>query len=233
MVVIHSWLAALIHVVLYCIDREYPQHCNDYDSLHPPIRSGITVIKPDDGKPFRVYCNMDTFGGGWTKISQRSTDSLSFYRAWKSYKYGFGYLNGDGWLGLQKMYRLTKSQPAELLITIYTRNGNYYYPQYKNFSVGSEATAYTLYVSGFTGTGGDRLTYSNLAKFSTYDKDNDSNSGNCAVTYHGGWWYYDCFNGGKLTGEPYSSTTSNDYVKWTGADSYAIYNAKMEIRLSN
>ena len=219
-------------IIETCVAGEYPRHCNDYDSLHSPTRSGIVVIKPDSGRPFRVYCNMDMFGGGWTRISYRSTNTLTFSRTWKSYKYGFGYLNGDGWLGLEKVYRLTKSQPAELLITLYTRNGNYYYPQYKNFSVGSEATAYTLYISGFTGTGGDYLSYSNLAKFSTYDRDNDSNSGNCASSYYGGWWYYSCARG-KLTGEPYASSTSTNYVKWPGADSYAIYRATMEIRLTN
>ena len=175
---------------------------------------------------------MDMFGGGWTRISRRSSYPLSFYRTWNSYKYGFGYLSNDGWLGLEKMHRLTKSRPAELLISLYTKGGIYYYPQYKNFSVGSEATAYTLYISGFTGTGGDYLTYSHLAKFSTYDKDNDSNSGNCASSNNGGWWYYSCFSG-KLTGEPYTSTTSNAYVKWPGVDSYALRDAKMEIRLSS
>ena len=159
---------------------------------------------------------------------------MNFYRGWKSYKYGFGYLSRDGWLGLEKMHRLTKSQPAELLIRIYTKAGTYryYYPQYSNFSVGSEATGYALNISGFTGTGGDSLTYSNLAKFSTYDKDNDSSSSNCASSYRGGWWYYNCAQG-KLTGDPYSSSSSNIYVKWPSVDSNALYHAIMQIRLAN
>ena len=191
------------------------------------------MVKPDDGKPFRVYCNMQTFGGGWTRIHRRSTEKLSFYRTWKSYRNGFGYLSGDGWLGLEKIHRLTKTQSAELLISLRARNGYYYYPQYRNFSIGSEATDYTLYISNFVGTGGDYLRYSNRAKFSTYDNDNDGNTGNCAVSYRGGWWYYKNCAQGKLTGEPYASTTSNSYVKWPGVDSYAIYEAIMEIRLSN
>ena len=223
----------MISFIFCCIADEYPRHCNDYSSLNPPTKNGITLIKPDDGKPFRVYCDMELFGGGWTRIHRRSTDTMSFYRSWKSYKYGFGYLNGNGWLGLEKMHRLTKSQPAELLIIIYTgKTYNYYYPQYKNFSIGSEETGYTLNISGFTGTGGDSLSYSNLAKFSTYDKDNDSSSSNCASSYRGGWWYNSCAQG-KLTGEPYASSTSNNYVKWPSADSNAIYDAIMQIRLTN
>ena len=176
---------------------------------------------------------MDIYGGGWTRILRRGSDTMSFYRTWKSYKNGFGWLSGDGWLGLEKIHRLTNSQPSsELLIRLYARNGYYYFPQYRNFSIGSEATGYTLYIGGFTGTGGDSLTYSNLSKFSTYDRDNDRNSGNCASSYRGGWWYNSCAQG-KLTGEPYASSTSNNYVKWPGVDSYALYEATMQIRLSN
>ena len=218
--------------LLQYVANEYPRHCNDHTSHNPPTRSGITVIKPDDGKPFRVYCDMDMSGGGWTRILRRSTDTMTFQRTWRSYKNGFGWLSSDGWLGLEKIYRLTKSQPAELLIRVYPRSGYYYFTQYSNFSIGSEAADYTLYISGQSGAGGDSLTYSNLSKFSTYDKDNDKNSGNCASSYGGGWWYNSCAQG-KLTGDPYASSTGNNYVKWPAIDSYALREAVMEIRLSN
>ena len=36
--------------------------------------------------------------------------------------------------------------------------------------------------------------FANGMKFSTYDTDNDLNSGdNCASRYGGGWWYYGCY----------------------------------------
>ena len=42
-----------------------------------------------------------------------------------------------------------------MLICIYNARNNYYYlPQHSNFSIGSEATDYTLYISGYSGTGG-------------------------------------------------------------------------------
>ena len=175
---------------------------------------------------------MDKFGGGWTRILYRSTTKTSFNLKWYAYKNGFGDLQGDGWLGLEKIYRLTKHRPAALLISLYDRSRNWYFPQYKTFQVGSEATKYQLRIGNFTGDGGDSLSHHNKAKFSTYDNDNDGTSTNCASSYRGGWWYYrSCFYG-KLTGEPYSSTTtSNYYIKWNTRGSYAMHTAIMEIKL--
>ena len=175
---------------------------------------------------------MDIFGGGWTRILYRNSQRMNFNLDWNAYKNGFGYLGSDGWLGLEKIHRLTKNKPATLLISIYDRSGNWYYPQYKTFQVGNESTKYQLYIGNFTGDGGDSLSYSHKAKFSTYDKDYDTNSGNCASSYRGGWWYYSCAQG-KLTGDPYASSTSAYYAKWPGVGSYAVRYATMEIKLSN
>jgi len=70
--------------------------------------SGVYTIKPDDGDPFDVYCDQKTAGGGWTVIQKRLDGSVDFYRGWADYKRGFGNLNGEFWLGLDKMHRLTK-----------------------------------------------------------------------------------------------------------------------------
>ena len=188
------------------------------------------IIKPDDGGPFLVYCEMEKFGGGWTRILQRSNYKLSFRRNWYEYKNGFGYFANDGWLGLEKIYRLTKNAPAELLISVRDYAGRWFFPQYKTFQIGSEATKYQLYIGNFTGDGGDSLSFSHNARFSTYDRDHDSSSSNCASSYRGGWWYYNCAQG-KLTGDPYYSTsTSYYYAKWPGVHSYAMYYAIMDIK---
>ena len=49
---------------------------------------------------------------------------------------------------------------------------------------------YTCYFST-----GDCFSYMNNAQFSTYDRDNDVHTTtNCALTYHGAWWYTGCHN---------------------------------------
>ena len=51
-------------------------------------------------------CDVTTYGEGWTVFERRESD---FYTGWGEYKNGFGDLNGEFWLGLYKIYRLTNS----------------------------------------------------------------------------------------------------------------------------
>ena len=214
--------------------QTYPRHCNDYQRLSKPVTSGVTLIKPDDGEPFRVYCNNEHYGGGWMRIQRRSSSRISFRRDWDTYREGFGYYIQDGWLGLEKIYRLTKNNTAQLLVTVIDTSYNYYFAQYKTFMVGSEDTEYTLYIGNYTGDAGDSLSYSNYAKFSTYDEDNDGyNYTNCASSYRGGWWYKgSSCSSGKLNGDAYSSSsTSNYYAKWPSISSYALPIVTMEVKI--
>ena len=67
------------------------------------------------------------------------------------------------------------------------------------------------------GNAGDSLKRHNKMKFSTYDRDNDKASKNCAKAHLGGWWYKKChhsnLNGLYNKGDVESSTGLN-WLKW-------------------
>ena len=112
-------------------------------------KSGVYEINPMDGHGwFAVYCDMETDGGGWVVFQRREDGSVNFYRDWTDYKMGFGDLDIEFWLGLDKISRLTKESSAESPQTIRFDlsdfDGNSRYAQYKTFEVGNEASGYVL-----------------------------------------------------------------------------------------
>lgn len=94
------------------------------------------------------------------------------------------------------------------------------YAKYSSFSVGSSATNFTLSVSGYSGTAGDSLTSHSGYQFSTYDADHDTTSSNCAISYHGAWWYSSChssnLNGTYYNGSHASYADGMDWATWLG-----------------
>ncbi len=111
---------------------------------------------------------MVTDGGGWTVFQRRIDGSVDFYRNWIDYEEGFGDLVGEFWLGLTKIYRLTKTGNTRLRIDLGDFEDNYRYAKYSSFSIGDNTTDYTLAVTGYTGDAGDSLAgYHNGQKFTT------------------------------------------------------------------
>ena len=77
-------------------------------------QNGVYEIDPDGKGSFKVLCDMTTSGGGWTVFQRRLDGSVDFYRGWQDYKNGFGNLNGEFWLGLDKIHRITTPTKNEL-----------------------------------------------------------------------------------------------------------------------
>ena len=75
--------------------------------------NGVYTIDPDDSGAFDVFCDQTTAGGGWTVFQKRLDGSVDFSRGWADYKRGFGNLNGEFWLGLDKINRLTKAKRTD------------------------------------------------------------------------------------------------------------------------
>ena len=143
---------------------------------------------------------METDGGGWVVFQHRADGSTNFSQGWLTYKRGFGDLNGDFWLGLEKIrHFMTVPNKLRIDLVAYDRHGNIKgYGKYNNFYIGDEDSNYMLNVSDFTGSISDQLSStsqdhrSNGAPFSTYDQDHDNDQLNCAQSYNTGYWYNLC-----------------------------------------
>ncbi|XP_078686378.1 microfibril-associated glycoprotein 4-like [Branchiostoma floridae x Branchiostoma belcheri] len=198
--------------------------------------SGIYVIYPyenDSGRSIGVFCDMDTDGGGWTVFQRRQDGSEDFYRGWADYKAGFGKLDGEFWLGNDKLHQLTSQAQYELRVDLEDFEGNSAYAQYQVFTVGSEDEHYKLTIGGYTGTAGDSLAYHHGRTFSTKDRDHDSYAASCAQIYKGAWWFSACHNSGLnglYHGGPHTSNADGvNWVHWKGWH-YSLKHSEMKIR---
>ena len=113
--------------------------------------SGVYTINPDGLSAFDVYCDQTTAGGGWTVFQKRMDGPVDFYRVWADYKRGFGNLNGEFWLRLDKIHRLTSSGKYKLRADLEDSTGNTVYAKYGLFAVGSKGTKYQLSVGSCSG----------------------------------------------------------------------------------
>ncbi|CAI9556781.1 unnamed protein product [Staurois parvus] len=144
---------------------------------------------------------MTTYSGGWIVIQRNSFNSeITWDESWTTYKYGFGNVEKDYWLGIEYIHRITKQRVYQARFVILDNNNEEKYADYNLFSVEDEANGYKLRLGSYTGTAGDAMssitagvTHDNM-KFSVKDKDQDTNAaGNCATSYGGAWWYGACF----------------------------------------
>ncbi|KAH8376924.1 hypothetical protein KR093_002278, partial [Drosophila rubida] len=131
-------------------------------------------------------------GPGWIVIQRRKDGSVNFNRTWSEYKEGFGDLDGEFFLGLEKLHLLTQSQPHELFISLMDFSNETRYVRYNNFVIGNEEEFYEMKELGtYSGTAGNSMAYHRHRKFSTTDRYNHT-SGTCAKTYSSGWWFHAC-----------------------------------------
>ncbi|WAR22001.1 TL5B-like protein [Mya arenaria] len=150
------------------------------------------MIRPPEEAVTGAWCDMED--GGWTVILRRQDGSEDFNRGWDHYVAGFGACTGEYWLGLESIHLLTLFNTS---VKIYIESFGDVSPtsvnaQYSKFLVNDALTDYRLEIDGFVGDCGNSIAYHNNMQFTTFDNDNDKYSGNCAVSYPGGYWYKNC-----------------------------------------
>uniref|UniRef100_A0A8C5P9Q7 Fibrinogen C-terminal domain-containing protein n=1 Tax=Leptobrachium leishanense TaxID=445787 RepID=A0A8C5P9Q7_9ANUR len=168
-----------------------PSDCHEI-FLKGQKSSGIFKIKPLLARPFEVLCEI-TAEVGWTVIQRRRDGSVNFDQLWESYKTGFGTLNGEFWLGLEKMYQISEQGQYLMHIELQDWEQNTKYME-AMFHLGGPSTAYNLQIIGqVKGDLENALSDFRQQAFSTRDRDHDLKSHvNCAKHLSGGWWFSTC-----------------------------------------
>ncbi|KAM9149449.1 microfibril-associated glycoprotein 4 [Pangshura tecta] len=222
-----------------CADDAFPLDCEDvYDQGSET--DGVYLIYPSGPNiPVPVYCDMTTDDGKWTVFQKRFNGSVSFFRGWNDYRFGFGRADSEYWLGLQNIHLLTLKRKYELRVDLEDFENNTAWAKYADFSlsphaISAEEDGYTLHVGGFTdGGAGDSLSYHTGQKFSTFDRDQDLYVQNCAALSSGAWWFKSChfsnLNGFYLGGAHLSYANGLNWAQWKGFY-YSLRKSEMKIR---
>ena len=204
-----------------CRNRPVERDCKEHYAQGQRV-SGLYLVNYNLGgrQTAQVYCDQTTDGGGWTVVQRRMDGAENFFRNWTEYKVGFGELHKEHWLGNQAMYLLTSHafvKGSELRIDMQVKGeSRRRWAKYSRFDVNGEYTGYSLHVAGFSGSGvGDKLSWHNNMKFSTYDVDNDIYSGHCSMMYKGAWWYRGC-HASNLNGiyDEFQINSIDDVCEW-------------------
>ncbi|XP_034473373.1 ficolin-1-like [Drosophila innubila] len=159
--------------------------------------------------------------------------SVEFNRSWTEYKNGFGNLDGEFFLGLDKIHAITTERRQELLVLLEDFEGVEKFETFDEFAIGDENQQYVLHTVGkaYGTAGGDPLVYHKGQKFTTFDNDNDPALQNCATEHIGGWWYHANCHHSKLTGI-YKDNRHGKGINWHTFrnHNYSLKRAVMMIR---
>ncbi|CAL4063040.1 unnamed protein product [Meganyctiphanes norvegica] len=108
-------------------ETAYPRDCTDI-SAAGETESGVYTIYPASCTSrfsVQVWCEMSGSGPGWTVIQRRGSQTdktphpvVDFFRDWAEYKWGFGSLDGEYWLGNEYLHQLTQSGDYELRVDL-------------------------------------------------------------------------------------------------------------------
>lgn len=77
----------------------------------------------------------------------------------------------------------------------------------------------------------DSLSYHSNMAFSTYDRDNDLNGGNCPILHGSAWWYNSC-DYSDLNADYFAAAGADQSIEWTGlpGGGYNLKFVEMKVR---
>ncbi|XP_074836075.1 angiopoietin-related protein 6 isoform X2 [Carettochelys insculpta] len=200
--------------------------------------SGVYKLQPEGaGQALTVWCEQEHEGGGWAVIQRRQDGSVAFFTTWHHYQHGFGSLEGEHWLGLESIRRVTGQGPGPYALRVLLEDwaGRQVYAHYDRFFLEPAGDAYRLRLGRYHGSAGDSLAWHDGLPFSTPDRDHDAYSGNCAHYHKGGWWYNACahanLNGVWYKGGHYRAP-DQDGVYWADfhGGAYSLRKVVMMVR---
>ncbi|XP_060658535.1 fibrinogen-like protein 1-like protein [Drosophila nasuta] len=143
---------------------------------------------------FDVLCRNDQEDSGWLVIQQGVIQGKqSFNRDWAAYREGFGSMQGDFFLGLEKIHQLTKLRRHNIFVKVDLSDGQKFWLNCDDFKISDEDNGYALKLGEMYGDLYLTRYFTDGMKFTTHDRDNDNNGRvNCAVHFGFGWWYNNC-----------------------------------------
>ena len=179
---------------------------------------GIYTVILSDLSLINVYCEMKK--GGWTRIMNRLDNSANFNKNWADYKYGFGQVESNHWLGLENIRKIVNYNPTKIRFEFYDINNRLTIIEYDWITIGSEVEKYRLLIGKLVFMNATLnsfdILYHNETYFSTFDNRNDQHSTlNCATYYSGGWWFKACWSfcpTSSYKGQIYNWNTRNFYI---------------------
>ncbi|XP_060640377.2 ficolin-3 [Anolis sagrei] len=209
-----------------------PRSCMELLSKGEFLSGWHTIYLPDC-QPLRVFCDMDTDGGGWLVFQRRQDGSVDFYRTWNAYKKGFGNQLSEFWLGNENIHLLTREGQHQLRVDLVDFDDRKTFAHYQSFQLKGEDEKYGLVLGAFLGgSAGDSLSFHNGHPFSTHDEDNDSGTQNCAVVVHGAWWYLNCYRSNLNGGYPIGERKGQRYgIDWASGKGVGVSYKRTEMKI--
>ncbi|KAK6180436.1 hypothetical protein SNE40_012594 [Patella caerulea] len=192
--------------------------------------NGLYEILPIGAtQSFTVTCIL-RYGPGRTVILRHFQPRHKMNRTWAEYQDGFDLGITGRWIGLEKLYWLSRSKTLDFNIALEKTKSPFVSVKivYENFEIGNSSTNYQLLSAQLNRARSeinvtDCLSSLIGSSFSSYDMDNNPVQGlGCPAQYGGGWWYNgacaQCNPTGNLHQSGGARTGVDDEVFWEPFD---------------